>query len=371
MVDVPALSRVVASSGIEPSQELRQLREKQNRDMREKDMELEATRGEVTSLNENIRRLEKDLHAKTSELHAKSLESQSATASHQNKPNPEVAALRLDNEALRKRIKAQTAHLSSLQAKIVPKNKGLKQEVAIVKKSIADPIKTSLPMSESSPPVSHKSTAIPAKSAGTLATASILPVEASHHLERSSSVKKVAGAPSLPGMGKKGQKKARAAERKRLSDLEQNKTSEAKNAATIKPKEVLSGALDVRSASIKGTQPSDRSIPQKSIDRPVPTTGPSASIKNTVRPDLRWPDTESSTSALHHSATERFAAASQPSGEKVPDGQEYMPDRKRSQMDEVSKNGIQIRGRGQVRDLRDGSAKLRMDAWDVCMRRPR
>jgi hypothetical protein len=105
----PSLTRLITSSAIGPLRDLICLRQKQEKELEEKDLEIETLRKDNTGYSHQIAHLEKEVRDVKLELQS----AQSAIKT-KSKSRSEVDALKAINEALRKKINAQASSISAL-----------------------------------------------------------------------------------------------------------------------------------------------------------------------------------------------------------------------------------------------------------------
>jgi hypothetical protein len=177
-----------------------------------------------------------------------------------------------------------------------------------------------------------------------------------------------------PGMGKKAQKRARAAERIAKLAALPLKMVETMPAGLKKPSDTIC-QYTPGPVVVDGTRRSSPGSSRVSISQKQTTIttksgkGTSTNLTTlTVRPILRWPNIENvsnidSVNGNVDSAT-NDQLISLSSSKRVPTGPKGLEGI-------MTKDcGFQVRGRGQVQGTRsdDGSSRLRMDAWNACLK---
>jgi hypothetical protein len=363
------MTSLISSSGIGPLRELVRLRQKQELVLEQKDLEIEAMRTENAGLNDQVYRLE-------GELYKAKLENQSTHASLKPTSDCDIAALISANKTLKIKIKNQTAHLKGLSEKCAQLKSAAKEEKEINitrEQQVLKPAPISRLIEPASRQPIHESVKV------TVAPPTDpTPTTDTTELQSPKSGSKSAVIPPPAGMGKKAKKKARAAERvAELAALALRK-SEA-------PKEPVSADAELQDKSTRHIGPKPEvvdktlrssprvsrvSISQKQV---ITTTrsgkGPSTNLTTlTARPILRWPNIENinaldSVNDKVDSATSD-QSTSLSSSKRVPTGPKGLEGI-------MTKDcGMQVRGRGQVQGTRsdDGSSRLRMDAWNACLK---
>jgi len=358
------MSSLISSSRIDPLRDLVLLRQKQESVLEQKDLEIEAMRAEKAGLNDQVHRLE-------GELYKAKLENRSIQVSPKPTPDAKMATLMSTIETLRTKIANQANHIKGLSEKYSEfiSAAGRKDEAINAGKyeqTCKQPSISKSAGSTSTQPIleSVKSTVTP--------QTDLTPMINTLKPQDSKSDTKSAVLSPPPGMGKKAQKKARAAERFAKLAALPLKMVEAIPAGLERPSDTICqhapGPVIVDGPRKSSPGLSQVSISQKQTTITTkPGKGTNTNLTTlTVRPILRWPNIEKPnivasgnskmdlTTCAQTSESSRLNRA--PTGPKTVEG--------------VMTNdcGMAVRGRGQVQGTRsdDRSSRLRVDAWNAC-----
>jgi len=358
----------ILSSGIGPLRKLVQLRQKQESVLEQKDLEIEAMRTENAGLNDQVHRLE-------GELYKAKLEIQSTKADIKSTPDCDIAALIATNKALKIKTKNQTAHIKVLLEKCAKLKAAAKTDKEIDTRREEQVLKQP-PISSLIDPTSSQPTHEPVKVTVTPQT-NATPTIDTAELRSPKSGSKSAVIPPPAGMGKKAKKMARAA--KRVSELAalalKSEAPKEPVSADLERQDKATRHVGLEAEVVDQTRRSSQRLSRISTSPKQSTTstrsgkGTSTNLTTlTVRPILRWPNIENvnsldSVNAKVDSATSE-QSTSLSSSERIPTGQKGLEGTM------AKACGMQVRGRGQVQGTRsdDGSSRLRMDAWNACLR---
>lgn len=359
------MTSLISSSRIGPLRDLVQLRQKQESVLEQKDLEIEAMRAENAGLNDQVHRLE-------GELYKAKLENRSIQASSKPTPDPKMAALLSTIESLKTKIANQANHIKGLSEKCSEFRAaaGRKYEginAAKYEQTFKQPSISKSAGSTSTQPIleSVKSTVTPQ-------TDPMPMINTPKPQDPKSDTKSAVLSPP-PGMGKKAQRKARAAERFAKLAALPPKMVEAIPAGLERPSDTICqyapGPVVVDGPRRSSPGSSRVSISQKQTTITTkPGKGANTNFTTlTVRPILRWPNIENPDTVASENSkidwticaqtSESFHLNRAPTGPKTVEG--VMP----------NDCGMAVRGRGQVQGTRsdDRSSRLRMDAWNACL----
>jgi cell division septum initiation protein DivIVA len=354
------MTSLISSSGIGPLRELVRLRQKQELELEQKDLEIEAMQTENAGLNDHVHRLE-------GELHKAKLENRSTKASSKPAPDPKISALKATVETLRSKINNQAKHITGLSEKCA-ELKGAARKGAGMNTEKKEQGGIQPSTSTSVDPPSRQPILELVKVTVTHQTVPTPTINTPQPQDPKSDSKSAVLVP--PGMGKKAKKKARAAERNaKLATL------------PLKMVEAIPAGLErtskygLDSEAVDQTRRSSPGLSQVSISQKQVTSA-TRSVKGTstnlttltVRPILRWPNIENTKNRDSVDCKIDLATCARPSesfrSKRAPTGPETL--------DGVTLNecSMAVRGRGQVQGTRsdDGSSRLRMDAWNACLK---
>jgi hypothetical protein len=363
------MTSLISSSGIGPLRELVRLRQQQELVLEQKDLEIEAMRTENAGLNDQVYRLE-------GELYKAKLETQSTHADIKSTPDCDIAALIATNKALKVKTKNQTAHIKGLSEKCAKLKAAAKTDKEITTRREEQVLKQP-PISSLIDPTSSQPTHESVKVTVTPQTDATPTIDTAKPRSPKSDLKS-AVKPDPPGMGKKAKKKARVAERTaELKAVASEKAEEPKGSTTAdietQDKAISHNGLNLPVVNLT-RGPSPR-VTRASTSQKQATTitrsgkGTSTNLTTlTVRPTLRWPNIENinnldSVIGKGDSATSG-QSTSLSSSKRIPTALKGLEGIM------VKDRGMQVRGRGQVHGTRsdDGSSRLRMDAWNACLK---